>query len=527
MSKRILSFVLTVLMLFTFAACGTGGGGISDGNGTEGEKAQVWYMGGHSLLYEDVDVESLFEDVTDSVDAEKIYSSVEWTEEMLHGAYTLNNRDKDIKAVRKEIPFEDVTFDNGTFNLTVLPTAVYFGKDTISNIDTGFKYGEFKSVTDCEVAVIEFATADDFGQLPCIYEVDGNSVTFKDITETSGEDEPLSYEYTGLEFKYTFEICGPYLTLSKGDVSLKLKAYCMTDNTDDDLAITGYSLPDSPLVGDLDYFAASKRVWNYAAKRDGSFYDISAYKFDDTGKFTFYLYDKDSATGEEVVFTEQYAYIIQSSANTFFIDFGIILLDGTKAYYYTDNISKREARILEDQGADVSEMTEDEIKQIAEKKSDLYDDLYKEFEAQGINVTINRSTGEIAMDASVLFGGDSAVVTADGKALLDKFLAAYTKIIYNEKYDGFISKTMVEGHIAPVAGTTYESGMPLSEQRANNVKDYCANADIGVDLSKLASTLEAVGFSNSKPVYDSNGNVDMAACRRVSFRLIVNVDEQG
>lgn len=131
------------------------------------------------------------------------------------------------------------------------------------------------------------------------------------------------------------------------------------------------------------------------------------------------------------------------------------------------------------------------------------------------------------MDASVLFGGDSAVVIADGKSLLDKFLVAYTKIIYNEKYDGFISKTMVEGHIAPVAGTTYESGKPLSEQRANKVKDYCTNADIGVDLSKLAATLEAAGFSNSKPVYDSDGNVDMAACRRVSFRLIVNVDEQG
>ena len=49
----------------------------------------------------------------------------------------------------------------------------------------------------------------------------------------------------------------------------------------------------------------------------------------------------------------------------------------------------------------------------------------------------------------------------------------------------------------------------------------------GVDTSKLASTLEAKGLSNSKPVYDSNGEVDMAACRRVSFRFIVNLDKQG
>ena len=86
---------------------------------------------------------------------------------------------------------------------------------------------------------------------------------------------------------------------------------------------------------------------------------------------------------------------------------------------------------------------------------------------------------------------------------------------------------MVEGHTAPVAGSTYESGLPLSQQRADNVKEYCLSSDTGVDTSKLTSTLEATGLSNSKPVYNSDGEVDMAACRRVSFRFIVNLDKQG
>lgn len=68
------------------------------------------------------------------------------------------------------------------------------------------------------------------------------------------------------------------------------------------------------------------------------------------------------------------------------------------------------------------------------------------------------------MDSTVLFGGDSADLTNEGKEFLNKFVKAYTSIIYNEKYDGFISKTMVEGHIAPVSGTTYEGGIPLSEK---------------------------------------------------------------
>ena len=179
---------------------------------------------------------------------------------------------------------------------------------------------------------------------------------------------------------------------------------------------------------------------------------------------------------------------------------------------------------MKSEGIDTDAIDEETMKEIAEKKADLYDDLYNEFKANGISVQINRATGEIAMDATVLFGGDSAELTSEGKEFLNKFLKAYTSIIYNEKYDGFIAKTMVEGHIAPVSGTTYEGGMPLSEKRAENVKNYCLSGETGVDTSKLAPTLETVGYSQSRPVYDADGNVDIEASRRVSFRFIVNID---
>ena len=132
--------------------------------------------------------------------------------------------------------------------------------------------------------------------------------------------------------------------------------------------------------------------------------------------------------------------------------------------------------------------------------------------------------GEIALDSSVLFGGDSAELTASGKTFLNKFIKAYTTVAFSEKYEGFISKTMVEGHTAPVNGSTYASGLQLSEERALNVKNYCLSAETGVDVSKISKSLENVGYSNSQPVYDKDGKVNMAASRRVSFRFIVNVD---
>ncbi|MBR5473757.1 MAG: OmpA family protein [Clostridia bacterium] len=165
-----------------------------------------------------------------------------------------------------------------------------------------------------------------------------------------------------------------------------------------------------------------------------------------------------------------------------------------------------------------------QLSEVTEKKSRLYDDLISAFAAEGITVSVNKETGEIALDSSVLFGGDSAELTADGKTFLNKFIKAYTTVVYSEEYTGFISKTMVEGHTAPVAGSTYASGYDLSVERATNVKNYCLSGETGIDVTPIANTLEAVGYSNSQPIYDSNGDVNMAASRRVSFRFMVNIE---
>ena len=171
------------------------------------------------------------------------------------------------------------------------------------------------------------------------------------------------------------------------------------------------------------------------------------------------------------------------------------------------------------------ELEEEKIEEIVEKKDNLLNDLIAAFKEAGIKVNVDEKSGELALDSSVLFGGDSAALTAEGKIFLNKFVDVYTSIVFSDKYAGFVSKTVIEGHTAPVSGSTYESGLPLSEQRANNVKTYCISSETGVDTSKLAANLEAVGLSNSKPVYDNSGKVDMAASRRVSFRFIINLEQ--
>lgn len=164
---------------------------------------------------------------------------------------------------------------------------------------------------------------------------------------------------------------------------------------------------------------------------------------------------------------------------------------------------------------------------LAEKQVNLFESLTTEFQSQGLSVTVDTEGGTISLDSAVLFGGDSAELSQEGKDFLDKFVAAYTAVAYNESFDGFIGKVMVEGHIAPVTGTTYEGGMPLSTQRATNVKDYCLSEDTGISadyITKLEAQMEAVGLSNSIPITDEAGNVDIPASRRVSFRFLIQID---
>ncbi len=533
LTAKIISLLLAALFCLTLFSCGSGtrqnspAAGNETGNGGKQESSEdlpgadkVWYIGGEALFNESLDGEEVFGDRPDTIDPEAIYASVEFTESMLHGIYVLNNIDKDEEILREKLPFIEKEFEDGPHNVSAVPVAVFFGSDKICNSVDGYKFSDYEEVADGEVAVIKLLTEKGAGYFVALYEIDGDELVFSGIDKTSVDDEPFAYRETGEVFRYGFKIRGPYLTFSNGDTSLTLTAYCMTENNTSELDMSGYSTIDTPLIDELDYFNAGR--FNYAVKMDGSYYANSIFKLDGEGRLSMYLKQYSSESDKED-FYGQYAYIVQSDAG-FLTDFGVILLDGEKVYDYSDSISAREARILEDSGVEVDDIEEEQIKEIAEKTTDLYDDLTAEFEERGIAVTINRRTGEIVMDASVLFGGDSAEITEEGKELLDNFIAAYAAIVYSDKYDGFISKTLVEGHIAPIAGSTYESGLPLSEERARNVKDYCVSADIGEDSSKLAESLESVGLSNTRPVYGADGEVDLDASRRVSFRFIVDTD---
>ncbi len=186
----------------------------------------------------------------------------------------------------------------------------------------------------------------------------------------------------------------------------------------------------------------------------------------------------------------------------------------------TDIVEPEEAEKIE-------QMPEEEIIEIAETQDSLQQTLQNELDKLNIGARVDPVTGEVSLDATVLFGGDSAELSEQGKEFLKLFTWTYSAIVTHEDYEGFLSKIQVEGHTAPLSTSTYESGLPLSQARADAVRDFCLSDECELpedQRSELASLLEAVGLSNSRPVTDANGEVDLDACRRVSFRFFINLD---
>lgn len=172
----------------------------------------------------------------------------------------------------------------------------------------------------------------------------------------------------------------------------------------------------------------------------------------------------------------------------------------------------------------IESMDKEKLLIIAEKKANLLDDLAAAYKDSGISVQIDKTTGTITLDSSVLFATDSYTVSAAGKELLKQFVQIYTGVIFHDTYSGFVSQIVIEGHTDTTG--TYDYNMTLSQNRADAVMTYLLSQEAGVDqetAALLKDTMMAVGYSYDQPIYDANGKVDLAASRRVSFRFLIDI----
>lgn len=164
---------------------------------------------------------------------------------------------------------------------------------------------------------------------------------------------------------------------------------------------------------------------------------------------------------------------------------------------------------------------EEKIEKIVGVKASIIMELTRILDESGISVNIDLQTGAITMDSSIMFANNSYELTKEGKKYLRNFLPLYFGTLLSSDNGEYISEIIIEGH-TDTSGD-YDYNLMLSQERARSVVVFCldtvAKDYSAEEMDNLRAMLTANGRSYSRPVYDENGNVDMAASRRVEFKF--------
>lgn len=496
--KKRLSFLLAVLMLLSLAACG-------DSQPEAGED------GGY--LFTNRDSVSL-EQPAQTLSPQQIYSKLTYTPQMFYGDYVLPGGEAAEATYAQQTSLIDFETESGK-KLTAIPFRLTAGPDNLAHIITNAKNHQW-------LRAYYYTESGNLTFFLCAYTVEGNTLTLTPLDSSTydynKETGHLRYSFREESLSYQFSFDGMYLTLTRGEESITLKANILGYQDAISVFAEGYRTADSPVCDisqiNLGYSENHSRCYVY--DNNDEQLSIGVAKMTEDGLLTI------TAPWESGTKTYQFVYFFCGKD-------GIILTDGDNVYYYTDSYSDRHSSQMGDnlsyeEISKLENMQEDKLEQIIETRADLLEDLSVAFHDAGLNVTVDRQTGEIALDSTVLFAVNEYNIGEEGKAFLKEFMGIYASVVFGEKYSGFVSKVIVEGHTDTTGD--YEMNQTLSQARADSVLAYCISEECGAvaDPDALAAQMLAEGFSWDKPVYDADGNVDMDASRRVSFRFLINLD---
>ncbi|MBQ9701182.1 MAG: OmpA family protein [Lachnospiraceae bacterium] len=470
-----------------------------------------------------------FDESYKKLDSKKVYENLKYIPQMFWGTYELEDADakkQDYVTYIDKITGEDLGYDKDShrydMEIPALPYAISAGPHSYNEA--------LYALTGLYWAELSFYEKDSPNPtyLEGFYEIDGNIFRFTPVNDWGYDENLCKFVFAPSEYviEYYFEFNGPYLTFTRNGQSITLLADGFHSDVDNKEGISTRCY--------VDYYSKISfgKIFSLHMCSGYDVYGRQLYITDLTGYCDHNAKIKMTTDGLFTMVWTNNKGVTSTVQLVYFScgEDGLVLTDGTNTVCYTYNSADYDDIFIEGNvGADdvenIDKIDKEELGALIEKKANLLEDLAKAYQTAGMKVDINQTTGEIALDSTVLFGVNESNISSEGKEFLSKFIKIYCDVVFDAKYEDFITKIMVEGH-TDTSGS-YALNQKLSQSRADSVKNYCLSADAGINstyINELADMMIAAGYSYDKPIYDASGKVDMDASRRVAFRFLISLE---
>lgn len=503
--KKIVSVLLVVSMVFTLCACGA--------KKSTGESIETVVFE-DSGMFTDVKVGK----VENPVDLNALRAGVTYVPQMFYGRYTDSENYWGLGGVEEGIEFS--TVEDGDMLLSKLPVGIAAGPTSV--------YDDISFCEEYDIMQLRYRTKDSNIDLFAAYEVEGKNIkiTFVKNYEFDPYTLDADVRLTDTSVTYGFSFEGDTITLTSGEESVVLTndllggtpsfidGYIDDDSPD---KMEGVAYIDCGMIGGV--IVANQEAADTKLMLKSNEYANGAAEYSTDGRFTLTYEHPDT---KELITKQYLAFICGYD--------GFVLCDGLKTYCFTKSyqqvaIEELKGNLAPEQIAVLKQLDDSELSTLIETRNKLFADLESALDDQGIDATINRANGEIALDSNVLFAVGDSTLSADGNVLLAKFAKAYTSVVTKPDYKEFISQVMVEGHTDSTGDV--ESNKVLSQNRADSVLNFCLSDESGLtkaQVSTIKGLMATMGYASERPVFNADGTENMDASRRVGFRFIVNVN---
>lgn len=198
----------------------------------------------------------------------------------------------------------------------------------------------------------------------------------------------------------------------------------------------------------------------------------------------------------------------------------IVLMQAQQAELNANRIALSAAQKALDDQKEAFRLQTSQLGSMVGVKAEIISEVSSSLSRRGVTATVDPNTGDIMISSNQLtFQTNSAELTPESKAFLDRFVPVYLEVLMRPEYADYLGTIIIEGH-TDMSGS-YERNMELSQERALEVLLYIRNNVYYGDSrtqARLDTLLVAMGKGYSDPIY--NGRyVDQDASRRVEFKF--------